>query len=76
MVMQYMPERDLRHYLSKNNKNLKDKLAQKKELIQEIELSQSLARLYQKAIKAEKRVTYAYQGEIWGLKNVYEVQCS
>ncbi|CAG8601486.1 3583_t:CDS:2, partial [Ambispora leptoticha] len=28
-------------------------------------LSQGLARLYQKAIKAEKRVTYAYQGEIW-----------
>ena len=28
-------------------------------------LSQSLARIYQKAIKAEKRVTYAYQGEIW-----------
>ena len=28
-------------------------------------LSQSLARLYQKAIKAEKRVTYAKQGEIW-----------
>jgi len=28
-------------------------------------LSQNLARLYQKAIKAEKRVTYAYQGGIW-----------
>jgi len=39
MVMQYMPERDLRHYLSKNTRELKEKLTREKELVQEIEFN-------------------------------------